>query len=265
MVGNFIISAVVHRSNRFVIGHGAVGFRRCCQVNTGLGKAELAFGKPHETGGLRRVVGHHQGQGIRHADILAGKDHHAARDKERILTGPDHPRHPVKRRIWIGSTEALDKSADHVVVDVTILIVEKRPLLNRFLRHLEAYPRHSIITRRSCHKSQLQRVQGVARVSGGQLDNVAECILCDLMVQLSIPTLAIIESCQENFTQFIIGEGAELENGGTAHQCLDHREIGVLRRRPDKGDRAVLYMRKQRILLRLVEPVHLVDKEDGPL
>ena len=40
-------------------------------------------------------------------------------------------------------------------------------------------------------------------------------------------------------------------------------EVGVLGRRPDQGDQAVLDRRQQRVLLGLVEAVDLVEEEDG--
>ena len=58
------------------------------------------------------------------ADILGGKDDHAARDKERILAGFDHSRHPVKGGIGIAATHALDERGDDVVVLLARTVVE---------------------------------------------------------------------------------------------------------------------------------------------
>ena len=65
--------------------------------------------------------------------------------------------------------------------------------------------------------------------------------------------------------QVRVVEGLELEDARAADQRLVDLEVRVFRRGADQDDRAVLDPRQQRVLLRLVEAVHLVDEEDRAL
>jgi hypothetical protein len=60
-------------------------------------------------------------------------------------------------------------------------------------------------------------------------------------------------------------ERLEAEHARAREQRRVHRERRVLRRRADERDRAVLDVRQERVLLRLVEAVDLVDEEDRAL
>ena len=58
-------------------------------------------------------------------------------------------------------------------------------------------------------------------------------------------------------------ELAELVDLAAREQRRVHLEVGVLGRRADQGDEALLDRRQERVLLRLVEAVDLVEEEDG--
>ena len=62
-----------------------------------------------------------------------------------------------------------------------------------------------------------------------------------------------------------VGEPLEAEQAGARQQGRVHLEIGVLGRRADQDDRAVLDMRQQGVLLRLVPAVDLIDEQNGLL
>ncbi|MEI2776444.1 MAG: hypothetical protein V9G19_10830 [Tetrasphaera sp.] len=56
-----------------------------------------------------------------------------------------------------------------------------------------------------------------------------------------------------------------MEDAAAADERLVDLEVGVLGGGADKDDRAVLHPGQQRVLLRLVKAMYLVDKEDGAL
>ena len=60
-----------------------------------------------------------------------------------------------------------------------------------------------------------------------------------------------------------VGERLEHVHLGPRQQRRVHFERGVFRRRANQGHQARLHERQQRVLLRLVEAVDLVDEQDG--
>src|SRR6266545_1301924 len=61
----------------------------------------------------------------------------------------------------------------------------------------------------------------------------------------------------------VLGQRFEGEQHAARQQRRNDREVRVLRRRRQQRDRTVLHRTEQRILLGLVEPVHLVDEQHG--
>ena len=55
----------------------------------------------------------------------------------------------------------------------------------------------------------------------------------------------------------------QLKDARAAHQRVVHLEVRVFRSGPDEGDRPVLHVRQQGVLLGRVEAMHLVDEQDG--
>ena len=62
-----------------------------------------------------------------------------------------------------------------------------------------------------------------------------------------------------------IGERLEAVDARSREECVVHLERGVLGRRADEGEQAALDVRENRVLLRLIEAMDLVDEEDRPL
>ena len=56
-----------------------------------------------------------------------------------------------------------------------------------------------------------------------------------------------------------------MKNPAAADQRAVHRKVGILRGSTDQNNRAILHMRQERILLRLIKAVHFIHKENRPL
>ena len=63
--------------------------------------------------------------------------------------------------------------------------------------------------------------------------------------------------------QFLDAERLEHVDASTGEQRADDFEGWILGGRADEGQRAILHVRQKRILLRLVEAVHLIQKQYG--
>jgi hypothetical protein len=64
--------------------------------------------------------------------------------------------------------------------------------------------------------------------------------------------------------RFFVRERLELVHRAAGEERRVDLEVGVLGRRPDQRDEAVFHRVQDRVLLRLVETVDLVDEEDRP-
>ena len=79
-----------------------------------------------------------QGHGIREADVLAGVDDQPAGDEARVLTCFDHAGEPEQRTVGVGTADRFDERAHHVVVRVTLAVVDDRLLLDGVCRDRRA-------------------------------------------------------------------------------------------------------------------------------
>ncbi len=102
-------------------------------------------------------------------------------------------------------------------------------------------------------------------VAVGHVDQVRQRVVVDLDVQLAVAALRVGQRLPRDREEVVLGQRLELEDAAAADQRLVDLEVGVLGGGADQDDRAVLDPRQQRVLLRLVEAVHLVHEEDGAL
>ena len=79
------------------------------------------------------------------------------------------------------------------------------------------------------------------------------------------PRSASVSARSTMSAKLVVLELPQGEDAGAGEQRRDDLERGVLRRRPDEDDRAVLDVGEDDVLLGLVEAVDLVDEEDGAL
>ena len=75
--------------------------------------------------------------------------------------------------------------------------------------------------------------------------------------------LLVLERAPDDRRDVVVGQRLEAPDAHPRQQRGIHLEVRVLGRRPDQRDRAVLDVRQQRVLLRLVEPMDLVEEQDG--
>ena len=82
---------------------------------------------------------------------------------------------------------------------------------------------------------------------------------------MSLPPIAgrgIRESARDDLRDLLLPERLQDEHAAPREQRRDDLEARILGRRADEHDRAVLDEGKERVLLRLVEAMDLVDEED---
>ena len=233
-----------------------VGLRRQRQVDRRLGERELRLGEADVLDRVRRGDGDRQRLRVRVADVLGGEHDHAAGDEARVLAALDHRGEVVQRRVGVRAARRLDPGRDVVVVLVAGLVVEHGLALQRVLRVAERDPRLLPALRR--RDRQLERVQGrprvAARAHGEERD--------DLGGHLDALAGAPFQRPPQQPLEILRLERLQLVDLRPRQQRGVDLEVGVLRRRPDQRQEPVLDRGQQRVLLRLVEAVDLVEEED---
>jgi len=76
------------------------------------------------------------------------------------------------------------------------------------------------------------------------------------------PPLFVRQGATQNEDDLVTGQGFQAQHPQPRQQRGVHFEIRVFRCSADQNDRAVFDIRQQGILLRLVEPMDLIDKQD---
>ncbi len=107
--------------------------------------------------------------------------------------------------------------------------------------------------------------QRAAHVAVCSLGDRAQRGLGDLQFQCTESALLIVQRTLERSDDRLDRHRIHHMHAATREQRGIQLERGILRRRPDEQDDAFLDMRQKRILLRLVEAMHLVDEQHAAL
>ncbi len=113
----------------------------------------------------------------------------------------------------------------------------------------------------------LEDVEALPRVAARQVDEVVEGVRRERDAALGTEpareaALLVLERPAHDRRDLVVGQRLEPPDPEARQQGGVHLEVGVLGRRADQRDRAVLDVRQQRVLLGLVEAVDLVDEQD---
>ncbi len=220
-------------------------------MNRRLRQVELCLGQPDVLDRLGGGHRHEQRLRIRHADILAGEDHHPAGDEPGVLAGLEHPRQPVDGGVGVRAAHRLDERADDVVV--VVAPVAERARAERRLGVFQADgagmgegARH------------FERRQDLPAVASRPIDQQVD--------RLGGRGRALrLEATGDERSDRRLVERLEPEQRRAAAQRRVDLEERVLGGGTDHGQRAVLDRRQQSVLLSLVEAVDLVEEEDRAL
>ncbi len=263
MIGHVALALVFHRAQGIEKGKDRVRFRSGSQIERGLGERKAPFRQTHAVKRCRTRHGHRHGLRVSQADIFAGKNNHAAKQKPGILSGIDHFGQPIHGCIRIRAAQRFDKRGDRIVVVIAFLIIENGALLNALLRHFHVHQDDAICVRRCRFNRQLQRIEHTARIAISHVHQVQQSGLLHLHPVLPIAALRVTQGLLGNAVQIGFVKRFELENEAAAGQCPVDRKIGIFRGRPNQNDGAVFHVRQQGILLGFVKAMHLVDKQNG--
>ena len=226
-------------------------------------------------------------RGVGVADVLGGEPDQPPRDVQRILAGLDHPREPVDAGVRIAVAQRLVERRDQVVVLLARLVVEQRPLLDgaRQQRPVDAAGsggrgiavRVAVRGAASGAARGGRRRLGPAGERGGQLQEIerhpgvavgvprnrGEGVVVRRELRVAEAAFPVVQRAPQDVDRLVRRERPQDEHLRARQQRGVHLEGRVLGRRADQRDVAGFDARQERILLRLVEAVDLVDEQDG--
>ncbi len=115
----------------------------------------------------------------------------------------------------------------------------------------------------------LEYVEGGPRIAAGEVDQVPERVVGegDAAARSELAgqsPLGVLDRPPDDGPDIVVRERLEAPDPHPREEGAVHLEVRVLRRRPDEGDRAVLDVGEEGVLLGLVEAMDLVEEEDGP-
>src|SRR5690606_2570231 len=152
-----------------------------------------------------------------------------------------------------------------VVVIVSTLVVADHFALNRFLGGFQGDVPDPLLIGGSGQYRQFDRVQGAAGITAGGAGDVGQGLLLHFHPVHAQPPLLIPKGALQEEDQLLLRQGDQLKHPRAGQERRVDLEGGVLRRRSDQDDSAVLYIGEKGILLGFVEAVNFVDEQNGSL
>ncbi len=212
---------------------------------------ELAFGGAEEVVGILGGEALHQRLRVGEADVLHRRARQAAEHVKRLLSCDEHAREIIERSLRVGAADRLMERGDEVIVTLAVLVVDGDAAVQqgRHPRRIEWLVELDVVQRLDLIKEEAAVAvgagnQSVARIPG-QRDWPADLFLRPLDEGVE---RVFVEASQDQHLAARQERGIQLE-------------AGVLGRRPDKGNGAVLDEGKEAILLRAIEAVDLVHEQ----
>ena len=266
-----LVEHVGHRRPVGLADRVALGGRADVHGRVGKGVLRLRQADPVER--LRRRDRHLEGPRVGVPDVLGCADDEPPGDELRVLAGRDHRGEPIEGGVGVVAAQALDEGGHRVVVAVAGPVVAEHALLGRDLDVLEARADMAVGVADPLVLGQrrraLEHVERGPGVAARERDEVLEGVVAERHAAVrperaGQPALLVGERPAHDRADLLVGQGLEPPDAHPREQRRVDLEVGVLRRRADQGDRAVLDVGQQGILLGLVEAMDLVEEQHAP-
>ena len=139
-------------------------------------------------------------------DILRCQNHDSSGNKFHIFPRIKHPCQIIHRGIRIGSTHALDKSRDRIIVIISRLIVVDDPLLNALTGHIQCNVNDPILTPIRGQNSKFNGGQRCTRISVCHVSQKLQRIIIHLCVVGTHALFRIIDRPKQQCTDILRGK-----------------------------------------------------------
>ena len=243
---------------------GSVRLRRGREVHHSLGERNPPLRHADQLHRLGRGDRERQRLRVGDTNVFSRRDDHASRDEARVLPRLDHPRQVVQGGVGVAAANRLDERADDVVVLVAgAVVAQEGPVDGGGDRFRRDYGMLVLLIdgRERCLRGRLERGQRAPGIPGRQTNERVARLVVER--DATGEPARVDDGAVHEHPEVVVLERFQGEQEAAAEQRGDHREAGILCRRGDQHDPAVLDAGEQRILLGLRESVDLVEKQHG--
>ena len=253
-----------------VLGGGEVAaldrvrLRGARQVDRGLRERIQALGKADEVDDLGGGRGLDHRLRVGEADVLGREDAEPPRDEERVGPALDQPGQPVEPGVGVAVAQRLDQGRDQVVMVLAGPVVGEPGAAEGLGDGLPVDPADAVLAGLGPQDGRLDRRERDAGVAAGDAGQ-----LCMSASATSGRCEARPRSVSARARRRIVAISSSVSGWSVSTRARDSRaeftsKEGFSVVAPMSDDRPVLDGRQEGVLLALVEPVDLVDEEDGP-
>ena len=146
---------------------------------------------------------------------------------------------------------------------LSVLIEKHGPVLHAFLHDIVVYDNSAVTSGRCCNAGKLQSGQCRPGITVAGLGDLGENGIFALNVHVTVAAFPVLKGIPKDLDDIRSLQRLELKNSRAGYQSLVYFKVRILRRSSYQNNSAVLYKRKEGILLKLIEPVDLIDEQYG--
>src|ERR1700730_4218141 len=275
-----------------------IRFRRQRQIHRHLRQRQISLRRAQKIECIFRCQRHGQCSRLCNPNTPARHPYHSPRQIQGILSALQQPRQPIQRRIRIRIPHRFVQRRNQVVVFLASLVIPQHLSLQHILQKLRRDPLPTLSIGPSTPHAKFQRVIPRPRIPIRKRRNPPQHLICLFFGSLRTPCHVLCGLGVKSFLFFLLYCSLSRPNQNPlisqspfyilqrpqqqfhdlwSRQRLQHIHLRprkqrrnhfkrrILRGGPNEQNMSRLHMRQKRILLRLVEPVHLVDKHNRSL
>ena len=244
----------VHRED-----HG-IGFFRLAHIDDRVAERDQPFGRAEMLEGDERGGRHDQRVRVRHTDVLTRVDDEAAQDEERVAAALDQAEGVIERGVGVAPPQALAEGGEEIVIGV--LVIGERLALDGLLGIGEGDADGPVGRGRRRQNGELERVVSRAQIARRHARDVRDGGLLHLHAIVGEP-FGRGQRGAQGARDLFLGKALKLKDAAAGDDRGGHGRVRVLRRRADQDERPLFDGGQERIGLRLVEAVTLVQQQIG--
>ena len=235
-----------------------IGLFSLAHIDDGVAQRDQPLGRAQLFKRRERRRRHDKRVRVCHADVFARMNDEAAKNVHRVAPSLDQAESVVQRCVGVAPAQALAEGGQNVVIGV--LVVGERLALNGLLGVGEGDVNAPVGGGRRGEDGEFERVVRRAQVPRAHLRDMRYRLFIHLRL-VGVQPLARGERLFERATDLPVREPPELEDAAAGDDCGRHTRVGIFRRRTDKEDSPLLDGGQERIGLRFVEAVALVEQK----